>query len=225
ITVLQTQAASPDSAIVEDGGRGVGAEHRGARAGPRGRVACFSFFPTQNLGACGDAGIVTTDDTELAERLRMLRHHGSRERYFHEMPGWTSRLDELQAAVLRVKLRHVEAWTLRRRELAATYRELLGGLPLVLPAEQTDDRHVYHLITIGTPRRDDLKKFLDGRGIGSAIHYPTPLHLQPLYRGFAAARLHESERASGDVLSLPLYPELEAREVKTVAAAVRDFFD
>jgi dTDP-4-amino-4,6-dideoxygalactose transaminase len=224
MTSLRTLAARHDLAIVEDAAQAIGAEHRGARAGALGRAACFSFFPTKNLGACGDAGLVTTDDADLAARVRMLRDHGSRERYFHEMPGWASRLDELQAAVLRVKFRRLDAWTMRRRVLAERYRALLNGLPLAMPEERAGDRHVYHLFTVRTPRRDELKKFLDDRGIGSAIHYPIPVHKQPLYRGLTTAPLPESERASREVLSLPLYPEIEAHEVEAVAAALREFF-
>lgn len=224
MSALRALAARHDLVIIEDAAQAVGADYRGARVGALGRVACFSFFPTKNLGACGDAGVITTDDAEIAARLRMLRHHGSRERYFHETPGWASRLDELQAAVLRVKLRRLDAWTLRRGDLAARYRELLAGLPLTMPEERVGDRHVYHLFTVRTPRRDELKKFLEDQGIGTAVHYPLPLHLQPLYRGFSPP-LPESERASREVLSLPLYPEIEAHEVEAVAAAVRQFFE
>ena len=209
--------------IVEDAAQAVGAEYRGRRAGAIGRVACFSFFPTKNLGAYGDGGIVTTSDDAVAERLRMLRAHGSRQRYFHESTGWCSRLDELQAAALRIKLRHLEAWTERRRALAARYRSALAGLPLGLPGEADDERAVYHLFTVRSERRDELKKHLDAWGVGSAVHYPMPVHRQPLFRHVGGS-FPQSERASEEVLSLPLFPELTDGELEEVVAAVRAFF-
>jgi dTDP-4-amino-4,6-dideoxygalactose transaminase len=211
-------------AIVEDAAQAVGAEWRGVRAGAIGRVGCFSLFPTKNLGGCGDGGLVTTADATLAARLRRLRNHGSDTKYVHQELGWCSRLDELQAALLRVKLRHLDAWTERRRVQAARYRELLAGLPLVLPAEVPDTVGVYHLFTVRTPHRDALRTFLDERGIGTAVHYPVPLHQQPVYREASARSLPASERAAREVLSLPFYPELRPDEQDTVAAAVRDFF-
>jgi dTDP-4-amino-4,6-dideoxygalactose transaminase len=220
---LHEIADSAGVAIVEDAAQAVGAEYRGRRAGGMGRVACFSFFPTKNLGAYGDGGIVTTSDDEVAERLRMLRAHGSRQRYFHESSGWCSRLDELQAAALRLKLRHLEAWTERRRALAARYRSALAGLPLALPQDADDERAVYHLFTVRSARRDELKKHLDASGIGSAVHYPMPVHRQPLFRHVGAS-FPESERASDEVLSLPLFPELTDDELEAVVAAVRTFF-
>jgi dTDP-4-amino-4,6-dideoxygalactose transaminase len=211
--------------VIEDAAQAVGATWQGRRAGGLGQLGCFSFYPTKNLGAIGDAGLVTTNDAELAERLRRLRHHGSRLRYVHDSLGWCSRLDEIQAAVLRVKLRRLDAWTAERRMLAARYRELLAGLPITLPVEAPNTTAVYHLFTIRTPARDALKAFLEDRGVGSAVHYPIPLHLQPLYRKRSAAALPESERAAEEVLSLPLYPELRAEELEVVAAVVREFFE
>jgi dTDP-4-amino-4,6-dideoxygalactose transaminase len=210
-------------AVVEDAAQAVGAEYRGRRVGGLGRVGCFSFFPTKNLSAYGDGGFVTTDDAAVAERLRMLRAHGSRQKYFHESSGWCSRLDEIQAAALRVKLRHLEAWTTRRRTLAGRYRTSLAGLPLQLPDEPSDTRAVYHLFTVRTSRRDELKKHLDARGIGSAVHYPMPLHRQPLYREVGGS-FPERERPTEEVLSLPLFPELTEDEQDEVVAAVRSFF-
>ena len=212
-------------AVIEDAAQAVGAEHRGRRVGALGRIACFSFFPTKNLGAYGDGGFVTTDDGELAERIAMARQHGSRQKYFHESLGWSSRLDELQAAVLRVKLRHLDAWTERRRALARIYDARLAGLPLALPRERAGDRAVYHLYTVRTPRRDELQKFLAARGVATMVHYPIPLHRQPLYRDLAAERLPNSEAASSEVLSLPLFPEMTDDEQGIVIATVRAFFD
>jgi dTDP-4-amino-4,6-dideoxygalactose transaminase len=154
----------------------------------------------------------------------MLRAHGSRERYYHESGGWCSRLDEIQAAALRIKLRHLDAWTERRRVLAARYLDALRGLPLGLPGEAVDERAVYHVFTVRTPRRDELKKHLDREGIGTAVHYPLPLHRQPVYRD-TTLTLPESERAAADVLSLPLYAYLEDAEQDAVIASVRAFFD
>ncbi len=223
MAALLDVAAARGIAIVEDAAQAVGAEYRGRRIGGLGAVACFSFFPTKNLSAYGDGGFVTTNDPELAERLRMLRAHGSRQKYFHESTGWCSRLDEIQAAALRVKLRHIERWTERRRALAARYRVALAGLPLELPAEASDERAVYHLFTVRASQRDELKKHLDRAGIGSAVHYPIPVHRQPLYRHVGGS-FPMSERASDEVLSLPLFPELTEREQDAVVAAVREFF-
>jgi dTDP-4-amino-4,6-dideoxygalactose transaminase len=209
--------------VIEDAAQAIGADYRGRRAGGLGHAGCFSFYPTKNLGALGDGGLVTTDDPVLAERVRMLRDHGSRQHYFHELPGWCSRLDALQAAALRVKLRRLDGWTDRRRALAARYREALAGLPLGLPREAADERAVYHLFTVTSDRRDELRKHLDAREVGTAVHYPVPLHRQPVYRHVAAS-LPESERASAEVLSLPLFPELREAEVDEVVAAVRSFF-
>ena len=222
---LMTLARARGLSVIEDAAQAVGAEYRGQRAGGIGDIACFSFFPTKNLGAYGDAGLVTTNDPKLAERVRMLRHHGSRDRYVHEFEGWCSRLDEIQAAVLRVKLRHLEAWTEQRRAMADFYRRRLTGAPVDVPQERSDERAVYHLFTIRSPQRDDLAKHLAVRGIRTAVHYPTPVHLQPLYRGRHREALPESERASREVLSLPLFPELRADELEAVVAAVMSFFD
>lgn len=210
--------------VVEDAAQAVGAEYRGPRAGSLGHLACFSFFPTKNLGDWRDGGLVTTADPALAERLRMLRQHGSRAKYVQETLGWSSRLDELQAAILRVKLCHLDAWTEQRHRRAACYRELLDGLPLGLPAERPGTRAVYHIFTVWRLRRDELRRFLDERGIGTMVHYPLPLHPQPAYRSQGAGPLPESERAAREVLSLALYAELGVDELEAVTVAVRDFF-
>jgi dTDP-4-amino-4,6-dideoxygalactose transaminase len=204
---LMELARAHGLSVVEDAAQAVGAEYRGRRVGGIGHVGCFSFFPTKNLGAYGDGGLVTTNDAALADRVRMLRQHGSREKYVHELHGWCSRLDELQAAVLRVKLRHLEEWVTRRRALAERYRSLLSGVPIIPPHERAGDRAVYHLFTIRSRQRDGLLKHLSGQGIQTTVHYPTPLHLQPLYRGAQRDGLPESEQASQEVLSLPLFPE------------------
>jgi dTDP-4-amino-4,6-dideoxygalactose transaminase len=224
MTALNDLAARHDLFVVEDAAQAVGATYRGRKAGALGHIACFSFFPTKNLGAYGDGGFITTNDAGLAERVQMLRAHGSREKYFHESGGWCSRLDEIQAAALRIKLRHLEAWTERRRALAARYLEELRGLPLTLPEEAADERSVYHVFTVRTPRRDELKKHLDLAGIGSSVHYPLPLHRQPVNRDLTVT-LPESERAAQEVLSIPLFAYLEDAEQDAVIGSIRGFFD
>jgi dTDP-4-amino-4,6-dideoxygalactose transaminase len=210
--------------VIEDAAQAVGAAYAGRRAGALGHLGCFSFFPTKNLGAYGDGGFVTTNNPVLADRVRMLRQHGQQQRYFHEAIGWSSRLDAVQAAALRVKLRHLEAWTAARRRHAAAYRDALADLPLTLPEEAADERAVYHLFTIRSERRDELRKALAERGVGTAVHYPMPLHRQPVFRDLATDRLGQSERASERVLSLPLFPELTDAERDAVIAAIRAFF-
>ena len=223
MTALLAVAAARGVPVIEDAAQAVGAEFRGRRIGTLGVAACFSFFPTKNLSAYGDGGFITTDDGAVAEPLRMLRAHGSRQKYFHESAGWCSRLDEIQAAALRVKLRYLDAWTARRRVLAARCRDALAGLPVALPDEAADERAVYHLFTVRTRHRDDLKKHLDRAGIGCAVHYPIPVHRQPLYRHIGGS-FPVSERASEEVLSLPLFAELTEHEQDEVVAAVRGFF-
>jgi dTDP-4-amino-4,6-dideoxygalactose transaminase len=224
MTSLMAMARRHGMIVIEDAAQAVGAEHAGQRIGSIGDIGCFSFFPTKNLGAYGDAGLVTTNDAALAERIHMLRQHGQREKYVHDSLGWSSRLDELQAAVLRVKLRYLDEWTDRRRALADQYRERLKGLPLGLPTERAGDRHVYHLFTVATERRDELQKDLDGQGVRTMVHYPTPLHLQTAYRGLPRVSLPQSERAAREVLSLPIFPEMTEAEFEAVITAVAKFF-
>ncbi|MGE5620706.1 MAG: DegT/DnrJ/EryC1/StrS family aminotransferase [Sphingomonadaceae bacterium] len=209
--------------VIEDACQAHGAEYRGRRAGSLGSLAAFSFYPTKNLGACGDGGAVTTDDAELADKLRLLRNYGQRKRYFHESKGFNSRLDEMQAAILRAKLPHLNRWNEMRRAKARLYHSLLKGV--VLPFEADYGRHVYHLYVIRTPRRDELQRFLADRGIGSLIHYPVPVHLQEAYRdlGVPAGALPATERCAREILSLPLYPELPDEQIAEVAEAVNRF--
>jgi dTDP-4-amino-4,6-dideoxygalactose transaminase len=217
--------------VVEDAAQAHGAEYRGRKCGTLGQAAAFSFYPTKNLGAYGDAGAVATDDPDLAQRLVMLRNYGwdpdPARRYYSLTKGVNSRLDELQAAVLSVKLRHLDAGNERRRELAGLYGELLGGIPgLTVPDEQPWGRHVYHLYVIRAPRRDALHAHLRARGVGAQIHYPEPVHRQQAYAdlGYGAGSLPETERACTEILSLPLYPELAEEDVRYVAQAVRSFY-
>jgi dTDP-4-amino-4,6-dideoxygalactose transaminase len=210
--------------VIEDCAQAHGARYADRVVGSIGDVSCFSFYPTKNLGAIGDGGLVATNDPVIAEQLDLLRQYGWRERYISQIAGWNSRLDELQAAILRVKLRHLDADNGKRRALAALYAEQLAGV-VTLPIEPASSRHVYHLYVIRHPQRDALRKFLHERGIGTAIHYPVPIHLQPAYRGRLGdvGSLPETERVAREIVSLPMYPELSTAEVRTVAQAIREF--
>jgi dTDP-4-amino-4,6-dideoxygalactose transaminase len=212
--------------VIEDCAQAHGASLGGRPAGSLGACGCFSFYPSKNLGALGDGGMVVTDDDGLAAKLRRLREYGWRERYYTtDAGGINSRLDELQAALLRAKLRHLPAWNERRRRIARRYGALLAGLGLGLPELLEDGAHVYHLYVVRAPERDRLQAALRERGVGTAVHYPLPAHLQPVYQGLGLAApgsLPVTERLAGEVLSLPIYPELTDAEVEVVAAAVRD---
>ena len=211
--------------VIEDCAQAHGAMYRGRRVGSWGDMACFSFYPTKNLGALGDGGMVVTSDPALAERARLLREYGWVERYVSHLQGWNSRLDELQAAVLRVKLLYLDANNAARVRLAALYDEGLAGTGLVLPARRQDATHVYHLYVVRSSRRDQLQAFLKAKGVGTLVHYPVPIHLQPAYTGRLRSNdtLPESERAAREVLSLPIYPELSETEVQRVVETIRSF--
>jgi dTDP-4-amino-4,6-dideoxygalactose transaminase len=213
-----------DLKLIEDCAQAHGARYADRVVGSYGDVSCFSFYPTKNLGAIGDGGLVATNNPEIAENLNLLRQYGWRERYVSEMAGWNTRLDELQAAILRVKLRYLDADNAKRRNLAAIYDEQLAGV-VTRPIEPADTRHVYHLYVIRHPQRDVLMSYLRERGIGTAIHYPVPIHLQPAYRGRLGdlGSLPETEKAAREIVSLPMYPELSAEEVQTVAQAIKEF--
>jgi dTDP-4-amino-4,6-dideoxygalactose transaminase len=210
--------------VVEDCAQAHGARYRGRRVGAWGHIAAFSFYPTKNLGACGDGGIVVTGDPALAERVRSLRQYGWRKRYVSREKGVNSRLDELQAAILRVKLRHLDAWNDARRALARQYTQRLADHGVTTPSEPGDGTHVYHLYVIRHARRDDLRDFLRERGIGSLIHYPVPVHRQPAYAALGApGAFPVAERMAREVLSLPMYPELQTEEVTRVVKAIQRF--
>jgi dTDP-4-amino-4,6-dideoxygalactose transaminase len=211
--------------VIEDCAQAIGAEDGGRRVGTFGDLACFSFYPTKNLGAFGDAGMVTTNDPELAERVTVLRQQGSKTRYYHDVLGFNSRLDEMQAALLRVKLRYLDDWQSRRGQIAARYDELLGELDVETPFVRPGVTHVYHQYTIRVARRDDLIEFLRERGVGSMIYYPLPLHLQKMYHdlGYSEGSLPVTERAGREVLSLPMYPELTDEQVQRVVDTIGEF--
>jgi dTDP-4-amino-4,6-dideoxygalactose transaminase len=205
--------------LIEDCAQALGADYKGAKAGSWGDFGCFSFYPTKNLAAAGDAGLVTTSDRKHDETLRMLRHHGSRKTYLHERVGWNSRLDELQAALLRVKLRRLDDLNAARRSVAARYREKLEGTKLALPAEDARGTHVYHQFTVQSTKRDAIRDALGKQGIASSIFYPMPLHQQPAYS--KKVSLPVSEKLARRVLSLPIHPYLEAAAIDRVCDALR----
>jgi dTDP-4-amino-4,6-dideoxygalactose transaminase len=212
--------------VIEDNAQAIGASYKGRRTGSLGDAACFSFYPTKNLGACGDAGMVATNSAELAARIRTLRNHGQTGKYLSSEPGWNSRLDELQAAILRVKLRHLSNWQRRRQANAAEYTRLLNQIPGVMPPMVPEGyEHVFHQYTIRVERRDALQQFLSERKIGSTVYYPHPLHLQPLYAslGHKAGDFPHAERAAQEVLSLPMYPELRKEQIARVVEAIGEF--
>lgn len=205
--------------VVEDCAQSHGALWGGRRTGTLGDIAAFSFYPTKNLGALGDGGMVATGDSGLAERVRLLREYGWKERYISSIAGTNSRLDELQAAVLRVKLRYLDGENARRRKIADLYSASLAGTRISLPVAAPGATPVYHQYVIRTEGRDDLKAYLGKNGVGTLIHYPVPVHLQPAYREYAAgeARLPHTEVAAGKILSLPMYPELGDEQARAVA--------
>lgn len=210
--------------VVEDACQAHGARYGAARAGAMGDAGCFSFYPGKNLGGYGDGGAVVTDDPRVAERLRLDRNYGSRIKYIHDSAGFNSRLDTLQAAVLRIKLRRLDGWNARRRELAALYRELLADADVLLPAEMRGVEHVWHLFVVRHPERDRLLADLHARGIGAGVHYPIPIHEQAPYAGVRTVPdgAPVSTMLARQILSLPLYPEMTEAQVAEVADAVRE---
>jgi len=212
--------------VIEDNAQAIGASYKGHRTGSFGDVGCLSFYPTKNLGAYGDAGMVVTNSAELAERVRTLRNHGQSEKYRSTEPGWNSRLDEIQAAILRVKLRHLSNWQRARQAHAAEYNRLFSQIPGVMPPLAPEGlEHVYHQYTIRIEQRDALQKFLNEKKIGSTVYYPYPLHLQPLYAslGHRAGDFPHAERAAREVLSLPMYPDLRKEQIARVVETVAEF--
>lgn len=212
--------------VIEDNAQSIGANYKGRRTGSLGDVACLSFYPTKNLGAYGDAGMIVTNSNEVAARLRNLRNHGQSGRYISSEPGWNSRLDEIQAAILRVKLRHLPEWQEARQAHAAEYTKILLGIPGIAPPLVPEGfEHVFHQFTIRVERRDGLVQFLSERKIGNSVYYPVPLHLQPLYASLGHKRgdFPHAEHAANEVLSLPMFPELSSEQIARVAEAVAEF--
>jgi dTDP-4-amino-4,6-dideoxygalactose transaminase len=213
-------------AVVEDCAQAIGATYFGKPVGSFGRMGCFSFYPTKNLGACGDGGMVVTGDEALNRKLRMLRVHGIERRYYHDLHGLNSRLDELQAAMLRVKLRHLAAWNARRAAIAARYSAGLAGLPVEVPVTAEGNQHVFHVYAILCDRRDELQKYLADRGVSTIIYYPLPLHLQKVYAdlGHREGDLPVAEAVAKRILPLPIYPELTDEQVDYVLGVIQEFF-
>jgi dTDP-4-amino-4,6-dideoxygalactose transaminase len=219
--------------LIEDAAQAIGAKWRDQPTGSMGTCAAFSFYPTKNLSAYGDAGIVTTGDPNMAAHMRRLRNHGSPERYLHTEFGWNARMDAIQAAVLRVKLKYIDQWNQQRRARATTYDHLLSsaglistksGAPLKALATSAHAFHVFHQYVVRAERRYELRKFLSDRGIGSEVYYPIPLHLQPVFAYLRHGDLPESERAAKEVLALPMFPELTDEEQRRVVVAIAEFY-
>jgi dTDP-4-amino-4,6-dideoxygalactose transaminase len=211
--------------VIEDCSQAHGAMYKGKRVGSYGDLACFSFYPTKNLGALGDGGMVVTGQAEFDRRLRLLREYGWAERYVSHFPGVNSRLDEVQAAILRVKLHYLDQDNAARARIASMYNTKLIGCDMVLPTCRQETNHVYHLYVVRTQRRDALKGHLKDNGIAALVHYPVPVHLQPAYQGRLTGgyQLLETERAAQEVLSLPIYPELNEADLEAVIKVVRTF--
>jgi dTDP-4-amino-4,6-dideoxygalactose transaminase len=220
--------------VIEDAAQAIGAEYKGRRAGSIGDIGCFSFFPSKNLGGFGDGGMVTTNNAELAERVRLLRNHGDRPKYYHKVVGGNFRLDAIQAAVLRVKLRHLDEWIGARQRHAASYKRLFMEAGIVasdmregirLPVEASERRHTYNYFVIGTRGRDALRAFLTERQIGTEIYYPVPLHRQECFTelGYGEGDFPVSEMMAGETLALPIYPELTLRQQEYVVQTIKEF--
>ncbi len=212
--------------VIEDCAQSHGALLKGRRSGSWGDLSAFSFYPTKNLGALGDGGMVVTDDPDLAERVRLMREYGWRQRYVSEIPGWNSRLDELQAAILRVKLKYLDQRNELRRQKAQLYTMPLKSMGVQTPIEEDPHRHVYHLYVIRTKKRDALKSFLEKKGIETLIHYPVPIHLQKAYQhlGYQKGDLPSTERCCEEILSLPFYPEIDESDIREVVNQIGTFF-
>ncbi|RME97642.1 MAG: DegT/DnrJ/EryC1/StrS family aminotransferase [Chloroflexi bacterium] len=223
-------AARHNLTVIEDAAQAIGAEYRGRRAGSMGHLGCFSFFPSKNLGGFGDGGMVVARDPDLAAQVARLRNHGAQPKYYHQYIGGNFRLDAIQAAVLRVKLKHLDLWSAGRQANAATYRQMFAGAGLAetigLPAELPERRHIYNQFVIRAPRRDELLAHLKQQGIGCEIYYPVPLHLQECFAhlGYRPGDLPESERAAQETLALPIYPELTDEMQQAVVAAIAEFY-
>jgi dTDP-4-amino-4,6-dideoxygalactose transaminase len=235
---LMKMARQEDLRVVEDAAQAIGARQRVEEksekewfAGGVGDMGCFSFYPTKNLGGAGEGGMVVTADPEMAEKIRILRNHGMKPKYHHRLIGINSRLDALQAAVLRVKLRYLEGWTQNRRRNAARYRAFfarfgLNSSHVILPEESEGAHHIYNQFVIRVKNRDALREYLAQQGIGSEVYYPIPLHLQECYQslGYRSGDFPESERAARETLALPIFPELTAAQQHFVVKAINDFF-
>lgn len=210
--------------VIEDCAQAHGALYKGKRVGSLGDIGCFSFYPTKNLGAIGDGGIMMTENEELAKKARLLREYGWAERYVSHFPGWNTRLDEIQAAILRVKLKYLDEDNLKRRQLADIYKSKLSQTSLTLPKVRNGVSHVFHLYVVQSKKRDRLLSFLREKNIGASIHFPVPIHLQPAYRHLKGRdAILETEKAAEHILTLPMYPELSASDISQIIQAIEEF--
>jgi len=212
--------------VIEDCAQAFGTEYKSKKIGGIGDIGAFSFFPSKNLGAYGDGGIVVTDDKDVADKIMILRVHGSKQRYIHQVIGYNSRLDEIQAAILRVKLKKIDEWNEMRRKNASIYNKLLNKLPVQL-SKEAGKSHIYHVYTIQIKRRDECMKFLSENGISTAIHYPVPISAQEPYKylGYSESDLPNSYKVASEVISLPMFPELKREEIEKVCEAIKRFIN
>jgi len=213
--------------VIEDACQAIGAEYKGRKAGSIGHAGCFSFYPTKNLGAYGDGGMIVTNDDELAKKIKLIRVHGSRKKYNHEAIGYNSRLDEIQAAILRVKFKYINKWNNARYEKAHIYNELLKDLgDIVLPTERENCKHVYHLYTIQSKYRDEIIEYLKEKDIATGVYYPVPVHLQEVYKHlkYEKGDLPKAEEACTKTFAIPLYPEISFEQQKYVCDKIKEFF-
>lgn len=225
---IMSLAEEHDLFVLEDAAQAMGAEYQGKKIGSWGHAATFSFFPTKNLGGYGDGGMIVTNDDELAAQIRILRVHGSYpKKYYHNVLGYNSRLDELQAAVLRVKLRHLNTWNDQRREKARMYNERLQNLPIKIPVEAPLRRHIYHLYIVNSIERDELMQYLKDHGVSTGVYYPLPLHMQEVYQDleYQEGSIPHAESAAKKTFALPLFPELIEKQVDQVASLITQFYE
>lgn len=208
--------------VIEDACQAHGAMYKGKKVGSSGHAGCFSFYPSKNLGAFGDGGMVTTNKYSIAKKVRLLREHGQKDKYTHIVSGFCNRLHSIQAAVLRVKLKYLDFWNACRREKARAYREIFEEMPVTYPVTNNDAEHVYHLYVIRVKERDKLREKLAAKGIGTGIHYPIPIHLQPAFArlGYKSGNFPVTEKVAGEIVSLPMFPELQYREIEEIAYEV-----
>lgn len=223
-TILEI-AGEFDLKVIEDACQAHGSEYKGRKAGSFGDYAAFSFYPSKNLGAYGDGGMILTKDPSEAQKLKMLRNYGQEKRYYHQIKGFNSRLDELQAVVLTVKLKYLDTWNNRRREIAEFYNTNIQNPQVTKPVEMTYGRHVSHLYVVRHPDRDGFQNYLKGKGIHTVIHYPVPIHLQEAYKdlGYQKGSFPVAEKYANEILSLPMFPQLKDEETKTISEVVNGF--
>ncbi|MCP4110683.1 MAG: DegT/DnrJ/EryC1/StrS family aminotransferase [Desulfobacteraceae bacterium] len=225
LDIIMEIAAKYHLQVIEDCAQAHGAYYKDRRVGSYGDMACYSFYPTKNLGALGDGGMVVTNDEKLAEKAKLLREYGWAERYVSHIAGWNTRLDEIQAAILRVKLKYLDDDNSKRQHIAEIYNRELNTTNLILPEKRKNSSHVCHLYVIRSKKRDELLAFLREKGIGTLIHYPVPVHLQPAYKHLSKSdSLPKTEQIADEIISLPIYPELSESEIQTVVKSVAEFF-